>query len=544
MYEFPKGGKVMYDEYIMLNTFKNHILDIKIAQPFPSHIKGIYMLNDPHSTLRSNYVYLCSPDFIDSAFSTCTFPEAPPVFVLTAGEHPDLSQYHGASIVSTDLDLVELYNIFQGRLWDMNSWVQRMHQVVYGSKNLQEILDIASEKIVGASILVFSNNYSLLAHIRSTECTSSYIDSIIRYGRQDDDTEGDFDNSSPFFLYEGRFLKEYNTKYTNNFCIELQPLYEGNIICRLRVVTDSPDLNHYYTALSCLLAENLEKFFRNNHDPSFGHSVEFSSFVSDLITMRLTKDEEIQKRKNEIHLNVNNLFRLVIIETENPSTLPVPTLYMTHSSLVENLQHIIPDSDITTYKGFVVILCRNSNPVFDSGQTEALTKLMTQYNYYMCIGGCSNTFQSLATYFYQAKSAIRISRKLDPSQRIINTEDYSVMEIIELSYQALAHYLNTHDLHYLCTSGFTTLWRYDEESGSNYVETVYTYLKNDRNTTESAKQLQIHRNTLIKKISRAEEVMCESLEDFSVRQRFILSYSIYEYSQKYLENNLGIFETQ
>lgn len=534
----------MFDEYIMLNTFKDHVLDMQIVQPFPSRIKGIFLLNDAHSTLRSNYIYICSPDLLEGIFSFGVFPEAPPVFILTSGKKPDLEKYKGASIVSTDMDLVALYNLFQGLLWDMNSWVQRMHQVIYGSRNLQEILDIASEKIVGASILVFNTSNSLLAHIRSTECTSGFIDAVIRNGKMDLESGGDFENSTPFFLYGGMYLKEYNTKYTNDFCIELQPLFEGNITCRLLIVTDSSELNHYYTALSCLLAENLGKFFRNNHGLDIGQSVEFSSFISDLITMRITKEEEIQKRKAELNLSVNNPFRLVIIETESPSSLPVPTLYMTHSSLIESLELMIPNSDITTYKGFVVILCEYSVPVFNKEQLEALKKMMVQYNYYMCIGGYVSNFQSLATFFYQAKSAIRIGRKMDPKRRIIDVEDYSVMEIIELSYQALAHYLNTHDLHYLCTSGFTALWRYDEENQSNYLETVYSYLKNDRNTTESAKQLNIHRNTMIKKISKAEEIMCESFDDFSVRQRFILSYAIYEYMQKYLENDHRIFETQ
>lgn len=524
----------MYDEYIMVNEFGDHVLDMKITQPYPSHVKGIFLLNDVHCVLRSNYVYICSPEFFEG-FYPGTMSGTPPVFFLTAGKKLDLQKYQGVSIISTDLDVIELYNRFQGLLWDMNNWVQRMHQVIYGSKSLQEMLNIASEKIVKASILVFNNSYFLLAHTKSIE-SNHFVDSVIRSNRYNAEEDSDFDNDVPFFMYEGRFLKEYNAKFSNNFCIDIHPTCEGYMTCRLWVVTDSPELNHYYTALCCLLAENLEKFFRNNHDISIGNNIEFSSFISDLISGRLTDITEIEKRRSGINLKVNNPFRLILIETENPASVTIPTLYMTHSALVKNLQQMIPASDITTYKGYVIILCNNKNPAFNDDQLTVFSNMMIRYNYYMCIGGYSDSFQSISALFYQAKTAIRLSKKIDTDCHIINAEDYSVLELIELSYHSLTHYLKTQDPFYLCSSGFKTLKHYDEKHKSNYVETIATYLKNDCNSTESARQLFVHRNTLIKKVSRAEEIMGESLDSSAVKQRFLLSYSIYEYSIKYLDN--------
>ncbi len=63
------------------------------------------------------------------------------------------------------------------------------------------------------------------------------------------------------------------------------------------------------------------------------------------------------------------------------------------------------------------------------------------------------------------------------------------------------------------------LLKEDQEKGTHLYETLFQYLRNGKNTTQTAKILEIHRNTLLHRISQIQELLGEDLgnEEFSGR---------------------------
>lgn len=57
------------------------------------------------------------------------------------------------------------------------------------------------------------------------------------------------------------------------------------------------------------------------------------------------------------------------------------------------------------------------------------------------------------------------------------------------------------------------LWRLDKETGSENFRTLFEFLLSGSNYTNAAKELHLHRNSLIYRISRIEELIGSSLND-------------------------------
>ena len=83
---------------------------------------------------------------------------------------------------------------------------------------------------------------------------------------------------------------------------------------------------------------------------------------------------------------------------------------------------------------------------------------------------------------------------------------------------------------------------YDKKNGTNLVQVLQTYLVHERNTTETAKALFIHRNTMLYKIHKIEEVIGCSLDDPMLRERLLFSCRVLEYMTRYCKEDILVLK--
>ncbi len=68
------------------------------------------------------------------------------------------------------------------------------------------------------------------------------------------------------------------------------------------------------------------------------------------------------------------------------------------------------------------------------------------------------------------------------------------------------------------------LGEHDAMHGTLYYQTLYVFLKSERNLVDSASELYIHRNSLVYRIQRIKELIEVDLDDPSTRQHLLLSF--------------------
>ena len=74
--------------------------------------------------------------------------------------------------------------------------------------------------------------------------------------------------------------------------------------------------------------------------------------------------------------------------------------------------------------------------------------------------------------------------------------------------------------------GLTRLRRYDERHGTDFYNTLYQYLLAERNVVATAKALFIHRNSMIYRLQRIQQLLDVDLDDPNMRLYLLLSYQI------------------
>jgi hypothetical protein len=85
------------------------------------------------------------------------------------------------------------------------------------------------------------------------------------------------------------------------------------------------------------------------------------------------------------------------------------------------------------------------------------------------------------------------------------------------------------DLRSLSHTGLFTLIEYDSRHGTTFSQSLRTYLAYNRNITDAAKALHLHRNTMLYHMKRAEEIMDANLSDADTLLHIEMSYRFIDY---------------
>ena len=80
-----------------------------------------------------------------------------------------------------------------------------------------------------------------------------------------------------------------------------------------------------------------------------------------------------------------------------------------------------------------------------------------------------------------------------------------------------------------CHPDMEILRQYDAENHTFLEDTVYQYLINEENTMETARQLYIHRNSLLYRLDKIKSLTNINFKDPNDRIRMIFAYIYYNY---------------
>ena len=167
-----------------------------------------------------------------------------------------------------------------------------------------------------------------------------------------------------------------------------------------------------------------------------------------------------------------------------------------------------------------------------------MQRILEQYDGRAVIGNASEFLPSMAAIYYQVKGALRLGTRMNPEKRIYYFEEYSIYQIIEMAAESEQHFLSSWNLAHLCNNEMIALVLYDKKYGTNLTHVLFTYLSLERNTTEAARALYMHRNTMIYKIRKIEEIIGTNLDSPILRERLMFSCRVLTYMEKYLGEDI------
>lgn len=433
------------------------------------------------------------------------------------------------AFLAADLPLIELFHLVQSKLLQFIEWDHSLQEVIYQNKGLDELLKRASKQIP-ATIVLLNTGYKHIASCYNPNCTPSIIQEIMENGYLTFDTI-QIIKKEPALRGGGKAdFVEYISSTDQTYNIVYLIRYQGNLVARLCVILPEPTPNRCISDIAAILAQHIAEYMFSNQGADYGSNADFAILAADLIECRLTDPEELKQRLKQIKLAVRRYYHVMLITfrtLEKNDSIP-------WNYLISQLEYIFPFSNITTYKGDILLIIKKTNRGrtlhFD---TERLKLLLEHYNGHAAIGNTSEHLTSLPTIYHQTKDSLRLGIAMNPEHRIYYYEDYSTYQIIEFASEAAMQHMGSRNLVHLCNNEFVSLVLYDKKKGTDLTEIAYTYLSHERNTSETAKVLYIHRNTMLGKIRKIEEIIGNALDDPLIRERMMFSYHVFEYMKKY-----------
>ena len=266
---------------------------------------------------------------------------------------------------------------------------------------------------------------------------------------------------------------------------------------------------------------------------------DFQTLLTDLLTGKLTGEDEISRRFSLISRIPQQFCSFIIVEPTAPGALPVsPT------SLLAQLEAIFPESNAALYDGGIVLLLSRPGrdfqpaPIFDR---EQLRDLLTRYDAFAAISNATSRRAMLRTNYLLTKSVLQLGRALRSceKERIFFFEDYAEYIVIDLCINSFSALLGHDDIIYLTHPDAVKLYRYDLAHKSNLLDVLYYYCLNNCSVSQAARAAYMHRNTFSVRLAKLQELSKADLTNGEIQQRMVFSYKILRYYDRYAKINLG-----
>ncbi len=274
-------------------------------------------------------------------------------------------------------------------------------------------------------------------------------------------------------------------------------------------------------ALIRILCDAVAAELQKNQFQQYTRGLLYEDFLWNLLDGRLTDPKAVEERVKILHLGLKKNIYVFVFDLSEYDSKQLSLTYMR-----DVLENMISCGQALIYDDKIVITASYSRaPDIISTELENLCVFLKKYNIRCGISRRCVQPSELRFYYGQALDAMRIGTRLDPERHIYPYGEYAVYHIAQVC-------VDNGGVKRFCHPALEALIRHDGKYGTNFTESLNTYIRQHKNITNTANALHIHRNTLVYHLKRIEEIMDVRLSDYNVMQLVELSFRLLEYDGK------------
>ena len=475
-----------------------------------AQFRGFHYYSPEFTETDPEYLYVINIDkFGKNVCDNC------PKHVIISGTIPDglaektdtLIQIHKnipvETIIQTGNELVAYYDV----------WYNSLLMAVINHKPMGDFLNIAA-KIMVNPILVMNNNFGIVG------TGGSILGSI----------EGTIWEkvNAPGFVLEDFYTPEEIRKISlhvaqkNDQFIEINPANDPvhftlgiNIWIddKLYGAIGTVDMNKPFTEgqkeTFVIIAKVLKLYFQN-HSIYMRIAEDKTNWLDSLLNGIDISPEIISNYLYKYQWKVDDNFCIVTFTTPNDMKIPIISILD-----IKQINDLFPEALVSVYDECVVMIIRcNDKQRLNEKNKQQLEQFLKKDIILRCgVSMVFNNFLHLRYYYTQSKFA---ASQCKPSlgSAICFYEDYQSDHV--LTTLSLGN-----DLRCFCHPGILSLWESGNESQRDLVQCLYHFFLNGRNLSSAAEAIDIHRNTLIYRLTKAEEILNIDIKNISAKQAFL-----------------------
>lgn len=406
-----------------------------------------------------------------------------------------------------------MFNAFMDRFKTILAWDKDTELIIARKEPIRRILE-RSENIIRNPVFIWDDSFNILGQPTYDVPEMPLWQKWMKLGYIPGDGVAQFAK-----------LGYFNNSYEYSFQQPISPLI-FNYPFVLRLYTEGLHkqiiLAQYFVHVPCTPAQMellnlLEKKINSYISAVMAtekreKSLIYEPFLADIIQGRYT-EEEIKDKLKYINLPFEARYKVYAISFER-YTKPLSVYVKRAMKQLAPAGHAIA-LDHTVYL-FNKETARNA-----AEQDEFREKLNKLLENSSCFCGESDEVSKLSDVkaaAMQCTSAIQMGAVIQPERRYWKYRDL-------YAYDMMFNYYEHMNADYGCMihPGLHELIRNDMENGNDNLKLLGIFLNRDRNITNTAKEMFLHRNTVIYRIGKIEQLLGVSLDDPEVRFDLLVS---------------------
>lgn len=282
-----------------------------------------------------------------------------------------------------------------------------------------------------------------------------------------------------------------------------------NIICMYGVNVEPTDCD---LVLLDTLGEYILAAAKHQQEIKAQFNSRSSSFLYSLLADTVASEAELTMTASLLDLPLNGKYQLYVV------SFPIPL--KSHSQYVLlNLEQLLPSFLKLIYHESVLILDQvSADGASHEKQIMNALQLLLPINNAFC--GISQVFSDLhllRDVFHLTRRAAEIGYQLNPDNVYYSFQDY-------YSYVLLFASSQSRTLPLLYIQQLDQLADYDRRHNSDNMVLLCKLLEHERNITNVSREMHLHRNSVLYRVNKIEQILGMSLDDPDVRLHLMLSF--------------------
>ena len=393
-----------------------------------------------------------------------------------------------ASIFQLSNQIHRIYDFFD--IWDQN-----LQKGIREHQSLQSLLDL-SEPVFQNGITIMNPDYHIIARTSLTlDFNLSEDLKTDESGRLQSRQVNSFKNDAAYqkikdekdvFIYPKNILP-YRTLCKNIF-------HNQTFVFRIVIIEN----NHPFSESDAALLEHLGKYLTADSEylVSINHfeDGELIKLLNDMIVGKAYHLADFEKELKRLGWDLNDAYCIADVLPSDQDVYN-QTLNYFCNKICHDFEHAVAFVH-EEHLIVVVNLKRINNREKYFAHFNGFIK---ENNFKVGFSNDSKGLGSLRDYWKEARIALVFGNRAEPENHVYLFGDYVLTYLlVQITRELPAKNLNAPVL--------TRLADYDLENGSEYIKTLTVYLKNNMNALKTAKDLSIHRGTMVYRLERIREI--------------------------------------
>ena len=245
--------------------------------------------------------------------------------------------------------------------------------------------------------------------------------------------------------------------------------------------------------------------------------VQIEDFMTNIFSKELSSAEAIENRAALYHLNTGKPMKVLSIEYDRMTT-SIDQLYF----FKRQFQSLFNTSMVTFYNQMIVVI---ANEDALEGNLDEFTGILKGHHMTAGVSMKFSAFADLYKYYSQSLACLEMKKYFSLQDAII---DYSEWNLVHM-------FLNFQDycsLEELIPEDVRILQEIDHAKGSDLTGTLFSFVHNRQDITNSAAEMHLHYNTMKYRINRIQELTGISFDDPHVMYRIIIAEKVMSIMRK------------